>query len=107
MPALITTTQALTYLKLEAECAPKTTITEIETLIQAAETYLYNATGIVYKHNALARLFCMMLIADWYDNRQTVGEIGKGARAILSQLKNAHPEDVAAEIPATQKEAAP
>lgn len=46
----------------------------IQELIRAAEAYLYNATGKVFKEtNYLARLFCMVLVADWYENREMIG----------------------------------
>lgn len=70
----------------------------IEPLIGAAEAYLKNATGMDFdRTNHLARLFCLILIADWYDNRGlTVGKVGDEVRpiidSILAQLSYCYPE---------------
>lgn len=43
---------------------------EIQSLIDASEAYLFNATGRIFDNtNALARLYCRVLICDWYENR--------------------------------------
>lgn len=45
----------------------------ITMLVDAAETYLKNATGRDYNSkNSLAKLYCMVLVADWYENRELV-----------------------------------
>ena len=73
----------------------------ISMLIAAAEEYLKNATGITYNStNHLAKLFCMTLIADWYENRELVGRASVVGRAseqvrpilqsILAQLTYAY-----------------
>lgn len=86
---IVSLSEALCYLKLEREDLTKAEIAEVNGLIKAAETCLYNATGVTHTHgNALAKLFCRMLVSDWYDERGTVGEIGTGAKGILTQLKN-------------------
>lgn len=42
----------------------------ITTLIETAEQYLFNATGIKYdSSNKLAVLYCKALIYDWYKSR--------------------------------------
>ncbi len=42
----------------------------IQSLIQGVELYLKNATGKEYSSsNPLAKLFCKVLVSDWYDNR--------------------------------------
>jgi len=95
---MITQAEALIYLKLEAEDLPTEEKALIEGMITAAGIHLQNATG--YPATAytgsdqepLAKMFCRMLLADWYDNRQTVGSIGTGARAILTQLQNCPPK---------------
>lgn len=47
--------------------------TSLLLLIATAEQYLSNATGIEYDStNTLAKLFCMSLISDWYENREHV-----------------------------------
>jgi uncharacterized phage protein (predicted DNA packaging) len=43
---------------------------DIQTLIDAAESYLFNATGVSFDStNPLATLYCRVLIKDWYDDR--------------------------------------
>ncbi|MCL2527904.1 MAG: head-tail connector protein [Defluviitaleaceae bacterium] len=94
---MITLAEALDYLKLEADDIPDSEKSLIEGLAAATTTYLQNATGFpasAYENSNqkdLATLFCRMLLADWYDNRQTVGNIGAGTRAILTQLQNCPP----------------
>jgi uncharacterized phage protein (predicted DNA packaging) len=72
----------------------------LSTLISAAEEYLKNATGIEYNaQNHLAKLFCMTLIADWYENRELVGRASDQVRliiqSILTQLSYAYDSDSA------------
>lgn len=46
----------------------------ISLLISAAETYLKYATGRVYDEtNSLAKLYCMVLVTDWFENRELIG----------------------------------
>jgi uncharacterized phage protein (predicted DNA packaging) len=59
----------------------------ISMLIAAAEEYLKNATGITYDStNHLAKLFCMTLISDWYENRELVGRASDQVRPILQSI---------------------
>lgn len=61
--------------------------TLISTLITAAELYLYNATGKTFDStNALAKLFCMVLVTDWYDNRSMTTTTDKTRKIIESML---------------------
>lgn len=49
--------------------------TTITLLIGAAEEYLKNATGRVFDFtNNQARLFCLVLVTDWYENRELIGQ---------------------------------
>ena len=49
-------------------------IQQIELIMGAAETYLKNATGRKYDNtNSLAKLYCLVLCADWYENRELIG----------------------------------
>lgn len=72
----------------------------IESLINAAEIYLKNATGQTFDStNDLARLFCLTLVTDWYENRElTVGRVGEEMRPVidsmLAQLTYCYPEVV-------------
>lgn len=59
----------------------------LTTLINAAEQYLKNATGITYDStNHLAKLFCMTLIADWYENREMIGKATNQTRPIIQSI---------------------
>lgn len=59
--------------------------TLIQSLITASEQYLKNATGIDYDDtNELAKVYCMVLITDWYEKR----ELTEGAyRQISNQTR--------------------
>lgn len=47
----------------------------IQTLINSAEEYLINATGREYDNtNNQAKLFCLVLVTDWYENRELSGK---------------------------------
>lgn len=49
--------------------------TDIQSLVDASELYLKNATGKTFDStNALAKLYCRVLIVDWYDNRTLLQE---------------------------------
>jgi uncharacterized phage protein (predicted DNA packaging) len=59
----------------------------LTTLINAAEQYLKNATGITYDStNHLAKLFCMTLISDWYENREMIGKATDQTRPIIQSI---------------------
>ncbi|WP_031405275.1 head-tail connector protein [Geobacillus vulcani] len=61
--------------------------TLLTTLIKAAETYLKNATGVEYdENNHLAKLFCMTLISDWYENREMIGKASDQIRPIINSI---------------------
>lgn len=60
----------------------------IEVLIDAAETYLVNATENSFNSsNSLAKLFCWVLVTDWYENRDlTVGKVGEKVRPVVESM---------------------
>jgi uncharacterized phage protein (predicted DNA packaging) len=62
--------------------------TTLNHLILASEQYLKNATGKEFDtENKLAKLFCLTLITDWYENRQLTGEkIGEKVRFIIQSM---------------------
>ena len=62
----------------------------IQSLIGAAEEYLKNATGKEFgSSNNLARLFCLFLVADWYENRKLAREkVGEQTREIIQSMLN-------------------
>lgn len=71
----------------------------VETLVEAAEAYLKNATGKEYPETIegiaqsypLEKLYCGMLVSFWYDNRDLVGstneEFAIMTKALMIQLK--------------------
>ena len=64
-------------------------------MISAAEKYLFNATGNTFDNtNELAKLFCYVLVTDWYENRDMIGKTSEKVRhtveSILAQLTYAY-----------------
>lgn len=60
-----------TWLRIDGDDEDNT----INMLIRAAEAYLKNATGKEFdKSNHQAKLFCLVLVADWYENRELIGQ---------------------------------
>ncbi|MFB0845760.1 head-tail connector protein [Paenibacillus oleatilyticus] len=68
----------------------------IEIIRGAAETYLGNAVEVVFDEtNALAKLYCLVLCADWYENRDLIGQqpsdkVRFTCQSIMAQLQNAY-----------------
>jgi uncharacterized phage protein (predicted DNA packaging) len=67
----------------------------LQMLIKAAETYLQNATGNTFDNtNNLAKLFCLVLVTDWYENREMVGKASEKVRqtveSMVSQLSHCY-----------------
>lgn len=59
----------------------------ISTLISAAEKYLVNATGNAFDNtNELAKLFCYVLVTDWYENREMIGKTSDQVRPIITSI---------------------
>jgi uncharacterized phage protein (predicted DNA packaging) len=66
----------------------------IDLLIGAAGEYLKNATGRDFSTppiNYQARLFCLVLVADWYENRELIGskpseKVRFSIQSMLAQL---------------------
>lgn len=65
----------------------------IELLIGGSEQYLQNATGKQFDgNNQLAKLFCLVLCADWYENRDLIGQqpsdkVRFTCQSIMAQLQ--------------------
>jgi uncharacterized phage protein (predicted DNA packaging) len=93
---LITLEETKQYLRVDTDVDDALIIS----LINAAESYLINATGKTFDTtNPLARLFCLVLVVDWYENRGlTVGKVGGGVRSVISsilaQLNHCYEEEV-------------
>ncbi|QQE75214.1 head-tail connector protein [Brevibacillus composti] len=68
----------------------------IQTLIGAAEEYLRNAVEVEFDStNQLAKLFCLVICADWYENRDLIGsqpsdKIRFSVQSMLAQLQHAY-----------------
>src|SRR5690606_24507498 len=68
----------------------------IQMLIGAAEEYLRNATNTEFDEtNQLAKLFCLVLCADWYENRDLIGQqpsdkVRFTIQSIMTQLQNVY-----------------
>lgn len=68
----------------------------IQTLAGAAEAYLHNAVEVEFDgRNQLAKLFCLVLCADWYENRDLIGsqpsdKLRYTVQSILAQLQHAY-----------------
>ena len=78
------------YLRLDQDASHEDTL--LGMLADAAEQYLYNATGRTFdSSNALAKLFCLVLVCDWYEHRELVGKVTERTRrtveSILAQLQ--------------------
>lgn len=59
----------------------------IEMLIGASEEYLKNATGKEFDStNNLAKLFCLILVSDWYENRELV-MTSPGGRSVSEKIR--------------------
>mgnify|MGYP002621079388 FL=1 len=90
--AILTLEEAKTWLRVDGEDEDSL----IEMLIGAAETYLHNATEIQFDGtNQLAKLFCLVLCADWYENRDLIGQqpsdkVRFTIQSILAQLQHAY-----------------
>jgi len=62
-------------------------------LIKASEDYLKNATGKTFDDtNNQAKLFCLVLITDWFENRELIGKkpsekVRESIKSILLQLQ--------------------
>lgn len=77
--------------------------TLIYTLMTSAELYLKNATGKTFDGtNELAKLLCFVLIVDWYENREMIGQTGEAVRhtinSIMMQLSYGGEEDATSTI---------
>lgn len=61
----------------------------ITSLMNAAEEYLKNATGNQFDNtNSLAKLFCLVLITDWFENREYsyTGKVSEKVRPIIESM---------------------
>ena len=66
--------------------------------ITAAEASLENATGLIFDStNALAKIYCLMLVQDMYENRTLVSsnkdKINITANSLITQLKSCYEDE--------------
>lgn len=99
---ILTLEEAKRWLRLEEGYAEEDGLLQI--LLQAAEKYLANATGRQdWGDDPIAKLFVQVLIADWYEHREAVGqvrdELRTSVRSILLQLQYAYPDPAETEVP--------
>jgi uncharacterized phage protein (predicted DNA packaging) len=72
----------------------------VQLLIDVASEGLKNATGILFDStNNLARLYCLVMVKDLYDNREMTVEkasnkIRYTIQSIMTQLKYCYPPEV-------------
>lgn len=78
------------WIRVDSECENS----DIQSLINGAELYLKNATGKTFDStNALAKLYCRVLITDWYENRglmidnKTSDKVRFTLQSIMMQLQ--------------------
>lgn len=81
---LITLKEAKEYLRVDGDEDDSL----ITSLISAAQEYLKNATGKTFDNtNELARLFCLVLVVDWYENRTlSAGKVGEKIRPVIDSM---------------------
>lgn len=97
---IVTVDETKKYLRVDGDDED----TLILSLIKAAEAYLQNSTGNQFDAtNPLAKLFCWVLIADWFENRELTGKVSDKTRPIvesmLAQLKHCYaPPDPEPEV---------
>lgn len=61
----------------------------LNSLINSAELYLKNATGKQFDNtNELAKLICLVLVVDWYENREFVGKADNVRHTINSNVRH-------------------
>lgn len=97
---IVTLEEAKQYLRVDGNESDEL----ITALIEAAGVYLQNATGNQFDNtNHLAKLFCLVLVGDWYENREYSGKPGEGIRpiinSILVQLQHSYPLILSSALP--------
>lgn len=89
---ILTLEETKTWLRVDGEDEDSL----IQTLAGAAETYLHNAVEVEFDDtNQLAKLYCLVLCADWYENRDLIGQqpsdkVRFTIQSIMTQLQNAY-----------------
>ena len=92
---MLTLAEVKTWLRLEQDESHEDDL--LQSLMGAAEEYIANATAQdIGENNPIARLLALVLVADWYDHRDTVGEVREemrpAVRNMVAQLQYAYPD---------------
>lgn len=87
---IVTLDEAKTWLKVDYSEEDS----DIQFLVDSSEVYLKNATGKDFDNtNPLAKLYCRVLISDWYENRglmvdnKTSDKVRFTLQSIMMQLQ--------------------
>lgn len=100
---MLTLSEVKTWLRLEQGDTTEDTL--LQSLILTAEEYIRNAVpaGMAFDTNQIARLLGMVLVADWYENREAIGQVREElrptVRALVTQLQTAYPVIETAVLP--------
>lgn len=92
---IVSVEEVAKYLRIEIDDLENEDREEIESLILAHETVLFNKTGVVFDNtNKLAQLYMKMSVADSFDNRgikeKSSERIGFTIEDILFQLRTCY-----------------
>lgn len=80
---IITLDEAKTFLRVDITAED----TMIQTLIDAATSYLNSASGIVFDSTyPRAKTVCLMLVAEWYSNRENAQQLRVDPNSVLNGL---------------------
>lgn len=80
---IVTLEDAKNWLKVETDEDDRL----ITALIKAAEGYIFNATGRVFDDtNEVARTLCLLLVTDWYEDRDITRQPGQRVRYIVESM---------------------
>lgn len=81
---IVTLEEAKAWLRVDSDDEDS----EIQSLIDGTEAYLFNATGKIFDNtNPLAKLYCRVLICDWYENRGLMSD-GKSSDKVRFTLQS-------------------
>lgn len=91
--AILTLEEAKTWLRVDGDDEDGI----IQIIASAAEEYLHNAVEVVFDGtNQLAKLYCLVLCADWYENRDLIGsqpssdKVRFTCQSIMAQLQHSY-----------------
>lgn len=100
---MLTLSEVKSWLRLEQDDTAEDVL--LQSLIAAAEEYIRNAvpSGMAFDTNPIARLLGMVLVADWYEHREAIGqvrdEMRPTVRALVLQLQTGYPVIETASLP--------